>query len=195
VQISNDFITGWFSYKQTEFPIANLLLWNSQNVVVSWNTFYTKDSSLLIYDTASMSGNNMVYGNIFYQDPMLNTTSYSVIDVSTNQVNTTLNPVGLTLYSNNNTIFFNAFDVYSAAIIPNYSIYSGSAVNYTDSWDMGYFGNFWWNYHFHFRHDEPYNNNGLITSGYDYFPMPLFGAHPANLLKKSIAEIRISSFL
>ena len=185
VQISNDFITGWFSFEQREFPVANLLLWNSQNVVVSWNTFYTMDSSLLIYDMASMSGNNMVYGNVFYQDPMLNTTSYRVIDVSTNFASSTMNPVGLTLYSNNNTIFFNAFDVYSAAISPNYSIYSGSTVNYTDSWDMGYFGNFWWNYHFHFRHDEPYNNNDLITSGYDYFPMPLLGAHPANLLKRA----------
>ena len=133
MQISNDFITGWFSFEQTEFPVANLLLWNSQNVVVSWNTFYTMDSSLLIYDNASMSGNNTVYGNVFYQDPMLNTTIYRVINVSTNFANSTMNPVGLTLYSNNNTIFFNTFDVYSAAISPNYSIYSDSTVNYTDS--------------------------------------------------------------
>ena len=91
------------------------------------------DSSLLIYDNASMSGNNTVYGNVFYQDPMLNTTIYRVINVSTNFANSTMNPVGLTLYSNNNTIFFNTFDVYSAAISPNYSIYSDSTVNYTDS--------------------------------------------------------------
>jgi len=184
VQIDDNFIFGWFSYEQTEFPVANVLLWNSQNVTVSWNTFFTMDSSLLIYDTSSISGNNMVYGNIFYQDPNLNATGYKVIDVSTDFSSQYMNPVGLTLYSNNNTIFFNAFDVYSAAISPNYSIYSGFSVNYTDSWDLGNFGNFWWNYHFNFRHNEPYNNDGLITSGYDYFPMPLIGAHPANLLRR-----------
>ncbi len=183
VQIENNFITGWFSYEQTEFPVANLLLWNSHNVVISFNEFYTMDSSLLIYDTSSMSGNNVVYGNVFYQDPNLNATSYKVIDVSTNLFESQMNPVGLTMYSNNNTIFLNAFDVYSTAMSPNVSIYSGAQVNYTDVWDLSFFGNFWWNYHFHFRHNEPYNNYGLITSGYDYFPLPIPGAHPANLLK------------
>ena len=195
VVVSNNLITGFFQASLTELPVANLLLWNSQNNIISGNLFYTMDSGMLIYNTHTQSGKNMVFDNYFLQDNSMNATQYSAIDVSTNFVSATSNPTGLTVYSNNNTIFQNAFGTYVTAISPNYSIYTGNTVVYTDSWNLGMLGNYWWNYPGHgnfgmnygiFGHGnhegQPYNNYGLITSGYDYFPSHLPGRPPVNYL-------------
>jgi len=161
-------ITGWFSFEQTGFPVANLLLWNSQNNVIMYNQFTTLDSSMLIYNTHTQSGNNYVLNNLFIQSSQLNATNYAVISVSPTLTGLPYGPVGLTVYSSGNVISGNYFIVYNTAISPKYSIYSGNGVNYTDNWNH----NFWWNY---VNGSGPYNNDGQITSGYDYFPIIIHG--------------------
>ncbi|OWP56035.1 MAG: hypothetical protein B2I17_08660 [Thermoplasmatales archaeon B_DKE] len=161
-------VTGWFSFEQSEFPVANLLLWNSQNDTVMYNQFTTLDSSMLVYNTQTQDGNNLIYGNLFIQSSQLNAANYAVIAVSTTFGTSPYGPVALTVYSSGNVISGNFFIVYNTAISPNYSIYSGYGVNYTDTWNH----NFWWNY---VNRSGPYNNNGQITSGYDNSPIIIHG--------------------
>jgi len=182
VAVKGNVLSGWFSSTLTEFPVANLLLWNSNNVVVSDNLFLTMDSSMLIYNTHREMGHNIVYGNFFLQSSELNSTNYAPIAVTTTLGTLAAAPTGLTVYSNDNYIFGNAFAVYLTAISPGYSIYSGLTVHYHDHWSVGHSGNYWWNYYgFAFAKNgkshvvKPYNNYGLITSGYDEHPMPLPG--------------------
>ena len=181
VTVKDNTFTGWFSSNLDEFPVANLLLWNSTNINVTSNIFITMDSSMLIYNVHSVNANNMVSGNFFIQSSALNRYNYAPIAISTSLGTLSPAPTGLTVYSSGNTIFGNAFAVYLTAISLNYSIYSGYYVVYKDSWNMsisGYnAGNYWWNYH-PYAHDFAYNNYGLITSGYDFHPhkLPGFGA-------------------
>ena len=161
-------ITGWFSFEQTGFPVANLLLWNSQNNVIMYNQFTTLDSSMLIYNTQTQYGNNYVFDNLFIQSSHLNARNYAVISVSPTIYGSPYGPVALTVYSSGNVISGNYFIVYNTALSPNYSIYSGNPVSYTDNWNH----NFWWNY---VNRSGPYNNYGLITSGYDYCPIIIHG--------------------
>ena len=199
VIVAGNLFTGFFQASLTELPVANLLLWNSQDNLIYGNYFYTMDSGMLIYNTYTQSGNNLVLGNYFQQDNSMNATQYASIDVTTNAYSQTgqSNPIGLTVYSNNNTIAGNAFGTYITAYSPNFSIYTDNFQNYTDYWDLGHLGNYWWNYpghgkfamnfgNFGFGHNHfgrmPYNNDGLITSGYDYFPMHLSGRPPVNYL-------------
>jgi thermopsin len=167
-------ITGWFSYELTEFPVANLLLWNSQNNVIMYNQFTTLDSSMLIYNTHTQHGKNYVLDNMFIQSSQLNATNYKVINVSTTFGTSPAGPVALTMYSSGNVVSGNYFIVYNTAISPDYSIYSGLAVHYKDQWN----GNFWWNYT---PRTGAYNNFGLITSGYDAHPITYSGYQPSDL--------------
>ena len=197
VVVANNFITGFFQASLTDLPVANLLLWNAQNSVVTGNYFYTMDSAMLIYNTHTQSGYNVVYGNYFQQDNSMKAAQYSAIDVTTNIYSGTghSNPIGLTVYSNNNTIFGNAFGTYVTAFSPGFSVYTGAPTSYVDTWNVGFMGNYWWNYygapafsfgfygHFHHQMKQPYNNDGLITSGYDYSPSHLPGRPPVNYLK------------
>jgi len=168
-------ITGWFSFEQTEFPVANLLLWNSQHDTVMYNQFTTLDSSMLVYNTHTQHGNNLIYGNSFIQSSQLNASNYAVIAVSTTFGTSPYGPVALTVYSSGNIISGNFFIVYNTAISPNYSIYSGYSVNYKDNWNH----NFWWNY---VSRSGPYNNYGQITSGYDHFPIIIYGLNSSDLM-------------
>ncbi|MBX8632609.1 MAG: thermopsin family protease [Thermoplasmata archaeon YP2-bin.285] len=193
ISIVSGTFSGWFSSTLTEFPVANLLLWNSVKVTVKDNYFFTMDSSMLVYDNHTVAGHNIISGNVFYQDPALSRLNFGPIDVSTNFASAFSNPVGLTVYSSHNTVYDNVFDVYVTAISPNYSIYSGNGVAYADSWNYGHTGNYWWNFNgsifngdrlipFDRGFTRTYNNNGLITSGYDLYPSPIPGAHPAGLV-------------
>ncbi len=189
VNLTGNIFTGFFQASLTELPVANLLLWNSQYNMIYGNYFYTMDSGMLIYNTYAQSGNNLVLGNYFQQDNGIGPKKYAAIDVTTNASSQTglSNPIGLTVYSNNNTIAENSFGTYITAFSPNFSIYTDKLQNYTDYWDLGHHGNYWWNYpaNENFGMNSvrmPYNNDGLITSGYDYFPMHLFGPRPVNYL-------------
>lgn len=171
VVLSHTQVSGWFANTLTEFPVANVLLWNSQNDVVAYNTFITMDSSMLIYNTQTQKGQNGVYGNLFLQDPNLNFTNYLGIAVDTTFGSTPFGPIGLTVYSSFNAIRGNIFIVYDTAVSPPYSVYSGFGAKYTNVWN----GNFWWNYT---PHSGTYNNFGLIAYGGDHHPLTFRGYNP-----------------
>ena len=174
VTVERNTFTGWFSSNLDEFPVANLLLWNSKDITVKSNIFITMDSSMLIYNEHSAHANNTVSGNFFIQSSTLNKYNYAPIAISTSLGTLAAAPTGLTVYSSGNKIFGNVFAVYLTAISLNYSIYSGNYVVYKDLWSHGNMGNYWWNYH-PYAHDFAYNNYGLITSGYDFHPHKLIG--------------------
>jgi thermopsin len=177
VTVKDNTFTGWFSSNLDEFPVANLLLWNSTNINVTSNTFITMDSSMLIYNEHSVNANNIVTENFFIQSSALNRYNYAPIAISTSLGTLAASPTGLTVYSSGNTIYGNGFAVYLTAISLNYSIYSGNYVVYKDYWNTTISGYNVGNYH-PYAHDFAYNNYGLITSGYDFHPhkLPGFGA-------------------
>jgi thermopsin len=194
--ITNSQISGWFPFFLTGFPVANVLLWNSQNNAVINNYFNTLDSSLLIYNMQGQFGHNYVANNLFLQNQSLNLSLYQSMFVSPTLSGNTVGPVGMSLFSSGNTITGNTVIVYNTAISPNQSIYSGAPAKYLNNWN----GNFWWNYqpmqnhgrdHFGFNHfwhghhgnrgNPVYNDNGLIAYGGDHSPISYPGYNPAYL--------------
>ncbi len=192
VMLTHSAISGWFANTLTTFPVANVLLWNSQNDQIAYNTFTTMDSSMLIYNMHGQKGGNSVYGNAFVQDSNLNLTRYAGIAIDTSFGTNPYGPVGLTMYSSFNSINGNFFAVFDTAVSPFYSIYSGLYAQYLNNWN----GNFWWNYvpqnpgHGH-EHDDHgyhgsysghgqnlYNNSGLISYGGDHHPITFRGYNP-----------------
>lgn len=175
---SNDF-SGWFASTLTEFPVANVLLWNSQYNNIISNNFVTMDSSLMIYNVQGQGGYNLVFHNDFYQAD-LNNTTYPYIAVSTTLGTSPYGPVAITVYSSYNTITSNYVLVYLTAISPNYSIYSGLRALYKNNWNS----NFWWSYAApgHTSHGTFYNDFGLISHGGDQNPIVIPGYSPSALL-------------
>lgn len=180
VVVTHNTISGWFTNYLSEFPAANLLLWNSHKNVIADNHFVTMDSSLMIYNAQHGSpGNNMVYGNYFTQDRSLNSTNFPGIFVYTTFGTSPYGPVAMTIYSSGNTITHNSVFVYNTAISPFYSIYSGNYATYSNNWN----GNFWWNYVFtfggyHSFKQGIYTNSGQIANGGDSHPMGFLGSTP-----------------
>lgn len=177
--IMNSQISGWFANTLTEFPVANVLLWNAQNNVIAGNYFSTMDSSLMIYNEYPTSssyfyGHNTVYGNTFFQYQGLNEANFPGIAVSTTFGTSPYGPVAMTIYSNGNIITGNVVVVYNTAISPPYSIYSGNGAIYNNYWN----GNFWWNYN---PHIKVYNNDGQIYVGGDSHPILIHGLQPGHL--------------
>ena len=172
VVIEHNYITGWFANTLTEFPVANMLLWATQNDRVSGNHFNVMDSGLLIYNQQYSSGLNHIENNYFIQDYSLNKDNYAGIAVSTTFGTSPYGPVAMSIYSSNNTISQNIVAVYDTAVSPFYSIYSGIDLHsfYQNNWN----GNAWWNAKLG-QHNIPYNNNGQIYLGGDFEPMKLIG--------------------
>lgn len=172
--ITHNIISGWFANTLTEFPVANVLLWNSHHDIIMSNTFITMDSSLLIYNQQGDLGYNYVGQNFFLQDQNLNKYNYPGIAVSTTFGTSPYGPVAMTLYSNANQIIGNTVIVYDTAVSPFYSIYSGNYAFYVNT----YAHNFWWNY-IPSHNNIPYNNNGQIYIGGDYSPVFIHGFQPS----------------
>ncbi|KAA8921873.1 thermopsin, partial [Thermoplasma sp.] len=155
----DQFISGWFAYFLSGFPDANVILWNSTHDLIGSNTFYSMDSSLLVFG----GSDNVIWGNHFLQSPITRTKGFEYI-------NTNGAPFGVSMYSSGNLVYNNEFKVYVTAYSPNYSIYTGLAALYIDEWNIslqpafiahsfngftlsgsiiGTFyqgGNYWWNF-------------------------------------------------
>lgn len=172
--ITHNVISGWFANTLTEFPVANVLLWNSHHDLIISNTFTTMDSSLMIYNQQGDLGFNYVGYNYFIQDQNLNKYNYPGIAISTTFGTSPYGPVAMTIYSNANQIIGNTVIVYNTAISPFYSIYSGYYAFYENTWA----NNFWWNY-IPSHNSLPYNNNGQIYIGGDYSPAYYHGYQPS----------------
>lgn len=174
VTLTSSLISGWFANTLTEFPAANVLLWNAQNNLIAGNIFDTMDSSLLIYNMQTENGMNTVYGNQFLQDQGLNLTRYAGIAIDTTFGTSVYGPVAITVYSSHNVISRNTVIVYNPVNSPFYSIYSGLGARYINYWN----GNFWWNYT---PHTGTYDNFGLIAFGGDHHPVTFKNYNPSYL--------------
>ncbi len=184
VSLYGSTISGWYSFEQTGFPVANLIIWNSSNDLVASNTFESMDSSLLMFGSTSVT----VWGNTFL--------NYSNPDINASEMaNITLYgaPLALSVYSSGNLIYNNIFNTSITAISPSFSIYTGEFAQYLNRWNVsvqpanatvtvnGYElsgsivnsryqgGNYWDN----FNGIIPYNNSGQIEFGGDYEPLNL----------------------
>ena len=179
-------ISGWFYNSLDGIPAAGMMFWNSTNSLIADNVFSSMGNSLLIYNDNSTYSNNTVWGNTFNQNPITYSQYYPSINI-------TAQPVGLSLYSSDNTIYNNYFSVELTAYSPHVDVYSGMAYSYANMWNIsrqpagtvhyvnGYplygsiikgnyqGGNYWWDYTG--SGSEPYNASGGISSGWDFVPL------------------------
>ncbi len=182
VSIVNSVYQGWFfsNFQSTYgYPvIGNILTWNSSSVLIAYNDFLSMGASVTIYGGTG----NMIFGNYFEQSVNIAPPSAFAFG---------LDPIGLSIYSSNNTIYNNNFNVLITTFSPAYNIYNGATELYNNTWNVtsqpssttvmfndqplmgsvvnnGYVsGNVYW--------DEtpgvPYNDSGFVASGYDYSPV------------------------
>lgn len=174
-------ISGWFSFEQAGFPVANVVIWNSTAFLVGSSAFNIMDSGLLIYGSPDV----VVWGNYFLESQ--SSFNYSMYG----PINVWGEPLGLAEYSSGDVIYNNYFAVQANAYSPDVSIYSGQPTIYMNEWNIteqpasnvhmfnGFKltgsiigtsyqgGNFWWN----FDGVVPYNDDGLIYYGGDYDPL------------------------
>ncbi len=178
VSIMYSHFTGWFAgnFQSTYgYPvIGNVLTWNASSTLIAYNDFLSMGSSVMMYGGSG----NMVWGNYFE-------TSESV--ASPTAVAFGADPIGLTIWASNNTIYNNNFNVLITAINIDYNIYNGASPIYNNTWNVtsepastvttfnglslsgsvvnnGYVsGNVWWNE----IPGQPYNDSGFISTGYD----------------------------
>ena len=174
---NSSYVSGWFSEALNGFPAANILLWNSTDINVTGNYFASQGSSMIIYNPNSTHSNNTVTGNVFSIDATV-TNALDQYFLNSNS------PVGLELYSSNNTIYNNFFSGTAPAVSPGgkgNDIYSGSTVTYSNKWNVsnisgtniiggkGISGNYWMNYNE--NSSQPHNDGGLIAYGSDESPL------------------------
>ncbi|MHB1708076.1 MAG: thermopsin family protease [Thermoplasmataceae archaeon] len=174
---NSSYVSGWFSEALSGFPAANILLWNSTNINITGNYFASQGSSMIIYNPNSTYSNNTVTGNIFSIDATV-TNALDQYFLNSNS------PVGLELYSSNNTIYNNFFSGTAPAVSPGgkgNDIYSGGTVTYSNNWNIsgipgkniiggnGISGNYWMNYNE--NSSQLHNDGGLIAYGSDKSPL------------------------
>ncbi|MDA8054618.1 MAG: thermopsin family protease [Thermoplasmatales archaeon] len=182
VSIMNSVYTGWFysNFQSTYgYPvIGNILTWNSSSILIAHNNFLSMGASVTIYGGTG----NMIWGNYFEQ-------SESVAPPSALAFG--MDPIGLSIYSSNNTIYNNNFDVLITTLSPAYNVYNGATQLYNNTWNVtsesastvsmfngqslsgsvvndGFVsGNVYWDE----IPGQPYNDSGFVASGYDYSPV------------------------
>ncbi|MCL5667440.1 MAG: thermopsin family protease [Candidatus Thermoplasmatota archaeon] len=174
---NSSYVSGWFSEALTGFPAANILLWNSTDINITGNYFASQGSSMIIYNPNSTHSNNTVTGNVFSIDATV-TNALDQYFLNSNS------PVGLELYSSNNTIYNNFFSGTAPAVSPGgkgNDIYSGGTFTYSNKWNIsiipgkniiggkGISGNYWMNYNE--NSSQPHNDGGLIAYGSDKSPL------------------------
>jgi len=182
VSIMNGNYEGWFTSFISPFyfyPLANIVVWNSTSTLVADNNFNSMStSSLLIFGGEG----NLVWGNNFEQSgPIGNPASLELGSAA----------IGLSIYSANNTIINNYFNVLITVFSPNFSLYSGLPAIYNNTYnismqpssysmdfngfvltgsvvDQGYIsGNTYWDA----VPGVEYNDSGLIAGTGDYSPV------------------------
>lgn len=175
------FISGWFYYALSGFPVGNVILWDSSNVLVANNTFESMDSSMVVFGGT----NNTIFGNYF-----LNAVT-NFTPIQSEVTNLFGGNLALQMYGSGDTIYNNYFDTTYTAYSPPVNPYNGEFQIYTDTWNVslrpassvamvngfaltgniigGQYegGNYWWN----FDGLVPYTDNLLISNGGDFIPL------------------------
>lgn len=204
--VNSPFISGWFPYFLYGFPVANLLVWNSTDILVAGNYFSSMGSSALIFNSTGV----LVWGNVFAENGLAGTSishpsryfQYELSPIYPSPV-----PTGLSVFSSGDLIYNNAFLVNLPAMSPDFNIYTFGGASYVDQWNVpftllrnaspssfngflipatsitggGYLGgNFWYNYSPRGSLHLPFSDNGWISYGGDYVPLVLGSASSGN---------------
>ena len=180
VSITNSRFTGWFSSNLNfGLPITgNILMWNSTSDLIAHNDFLSMGNSIELYGGSG----NLIWGNYFEESEPVGNINSMAFGTS---------PIGLTVYSSNNTIYNNNFNVLLTVVSKDYNIYNGGSPIYNNTYNVpsvppstvttfnglsmsgsvvnnGYVsGNVWWDE----VPGQPYNDSGLMQSSYDYSPV------------------------
>lgn len=180
VSITNSRFTGWFSSNLNfGLPITgNILMWNSTSDLIAHNDFLSMGNSIELYGGSG----NLIWGNYFEESEPVGNLNSMAFGTS---------PIGMTVYSSNNTIYNNNFNVLLTVISLDYNIYNGGAPIYNNTYNVpsvpsstvttfnglsmsgsvvndGYVsGNVWWDE----VPGQPYNDSGYMQSSYDYSPV------------------------
>ena len=182
VSIMNSVYSGWFysNFQSTYgYPvIGNILTWNSSSILIADNNFLSMGASVTVYGGTG----NTIWGNYFEESETIAPPSALAFGSD---------PIGLSIYSSNNTIYNNNFEVLITTLSPAYNVYNGATQLYNNTWNVtsepastvamfngqslsgsvvnnGFVsGNVYWNE----VPGQPYNDSGLVASGYDYSPV------------------------
>ena len=182
VSIMNSLYSGWFysNFQSTYgYPvIGNILTWNSSSILIADNNFLSMGASVTVYGGTG----NTIWGNYFEESETIAPPSALAFGSD---------PIGLSIYSSNNTIYNNNFEVLITTLSPAYNVYNGATQLYNNTWNVtsepastvamfngqslsgsvvnnGFVsGNVYWNE----VPGQPYNDSGLVASGYDYSPV------------------------
>lgn len=189
-------ISGWFFGPFLQgFPLANLMLWNSTDVLVAGNTFLSEGSSVFTYGGT----NDTFWGNVFIPTANPSFTFLSPAFDGADPLGT-----GITVEANGDLVYNNYFagSLFEPASSPRVDIFTGLPRNFSSAWNVSSApastvrvvnnislagsiiggpvegGNYWWNYG---SPQEPYGqlpytDGGAIGVGGDYLPLtaPLF---------------------
>lgn len=166
---SGTFIT-WFPCTDAFSDIASLVLWNSTGINVFYSHFVSYGDAMLVYNPPSVDASIQIMGNYFVgiNPEEFYKENYSIsqqaafassFDLGTAQI-------GLRLYSGGNIIFLNEFITQTPVLSCDVNYYTGQSAVYHDLWNNTTTGNAYWNYNF----VTPFNESGLIQTGFDYHP-------------------------
>jgi hypothetical protein len=166
--INGEFIT-WYSTEDSAND-ASIMIWNSTNVLLVGNEIISSGIGLLVYNPPYQTGKITISKNEFFG---LNDLVFYQNNNSINQelafdssFDNGISQYGLQMYSGGNLIYGNFFITQTPAFSPEYNFYEGTPALYSDHWNNTTTGNAYWNYNL----VHPFNESGLIASGYDYFP-------------------------
>jgi hypothetical protein len=166
--INGEFIT-WYSTEDSAND-ASIMIWNSTNVLLVGNEIISSGIGLLVYNPPYQTGKITISKNEFFG---LNDLVFYQNNNSINQelafdssFDNGISQYGLQMYSGGNLIYDNFFITQTPAFSPEYNFYEGTPALYSDHWNNTTTGNAYWNYNL----VQPFNESGLIASGYDYFP-------------------------
>jgi len=183
-------ISGWFSDANLAgFPIASVMVWNSSNVLIGGNYFWSQGTTLLLYGGTA----NTVWGNWFQNSPtLLDPAVASVVMYGTF-------PFGPQVYESGDTIYNNVFSNLIPAYSPLATIYYETFYDtwnssWVNAWNVSYQpasnsnvvngvplngsitggayqgGNLWWNWGA-WGYPIPFDGGFLIAVGGDWYPL------------------------
>ena len=149
---------------------ASLTIWNSTHISLISNTIISFGIGLLVYNPPYQLGDITLFNNTFAGINLLvfrnETNSISQQAVFDSNFDNGLGQFGLQMYSGGNIVYHNYFASQTPVWSPEYNFYCGTPAIYTDLWNNTTTGNAYWNYNL----VKPFNESGMIASGYDYFP-------------------------
>ncbi len=188
-------ITGWFffdDYGPTGFlPLANVVIWGGTNDLVGDNTFVSQGSSLLLAGlNPDAPTGNVVWGNTFVNSTAISPTMYPGDGAANGP------PIGIFAFESGDLIYNNYVATSITAYSPPANFFYGTFQPNTETWNLsmvepasysttfnGYTlggtivrsafqgGNYWADYVV--GSGLPYDEYGYISSGGDYFPLPI----------------------